>query len=200
MILSGRAGKTREGQASAAEILACFEQEKAHFLRLALIIAGNAESARQAFLMAREAALQGRNPISQQLVHWCKWLTIKAAISRSYDAISSCEPNYSNRQCTHPEHLVQTNDSKLQKHHNFLFRVDPRVVVTSLDVLTRAVLILRTSARASILDCTQRLDLSPNTVLAANCRAMSWLRDMQQKDLLYGGPSLPRRNASSGKI
>jgi len=200
LVLSNRMLEVREGRASAAETLACFEREKARLLRLALMITGNAGSARQAFLNARETALQRSNPFSQQLVEWSKWLTIKAALSRSYDAISSCEPNYGNRQCTHTEHLVQTNDSKLEKHHNFLFRVDPDVIVASLDALTRAVLILRTATRASILDCTQRLDLSANTVLAANCCAMSWLRDMQQRNLLDGRPALPCRIASSGSV
>lgn len=129
--------ETREGRGSAAEILACFEQEKAHFLRLALIITGNDESARQAFLKARETALQRPNPLGQELVEWSKWLTIKAAITKSCDAIPSCEPNYSNRQCTHPEYLVQTNYSKLQKHHNFLFRVDPRVGYLTRRINTR---------------------------------------------------------------
>ena len=187
LMQSSRMREAREGRASTAEILACFKQEKERFLRLALMITGDPESAQQSFIKAREMALQGRNPLGERFTEWRKWLTIEAAISRSCDAISSCAPNYANLQCTHPEHLVQASDSKLQKHHSFLFRIDPSIVIASLDALSRAVLILRTTARASILDCMQRLDPSPNTVLAANCRAMSWVGHMQlrgPKDLL----------------
>jgi len=190
LMQSSRMREARKGHSSAAEILACFEQEKERFLRLALVITGDSESAKQSFLKARETVLQGRSPSCERLAGWSKWLTINFAISRSYDAISSCGPHYSRFQCTHPEHLVQTNDSKLQKQHELLFRMDPRIIVASLDALSRAVLILRTTARASILDCTQQLDLSPNTVMAANCRAMSWLFDMQQRSPVYGKPVL----------
>ena len=36
---------------------------------------------------------------------------------------------------------------------------------------------LRTTSRASILDCTTPLKLSADTVLAANCRAVSWIAE-----------------------
>ena len=171
-----------EEPASVGQILAYFEGEREAFLRLALMITGNADNAKQCLIKAREMALQGRNPLRGRFREWSKWLTIEAALSSSYGAISKCEANYENLQCTHPEHLVQTSDSKLQKYHSFLFRLDTRIIIASLDALSRAVLLLRTTARASILDCTQYLVLSPNTVLAANCCAMTWVRHMQQGD------------------
>ena len=174
--------EAKEDPASVAQILAYFEGERKDFLRLALMITGNAGNAKQCLIKAREMALQGRNPLRGRFAEWRKWLTIEAALSSSYGAISRCEANYENLQCTHPEHLVQTSDSKLQKYHSFLFRIDTRIILASLDALSRAVLILRTTARASILDCTQYLDLSPNTVLAANCCAMTWVHHMQQGD------------------
>ena len=174
--------EAKEGPGSAAKILAYFEGERKDFLRLALMITGNAGDAKQCLIKAREMALQGRNPLRGRFTEWSKWLTIEAALSSSYGAISRCEANYENLQCTHPEHLVQTSDSKLQKYHSFLLRIDTRIIIASLEALSRAVLILRTTARASILDCTQYLDVSPNTVLAANCCAMTWVRHMQQGD------------------
>ena len=152
---------------------------KKNFLRLALMITGNAGNARQCLIKARETAFQGQNPLLGRFTEWIKWLTIEAAaLSTSDGAISRCEVSYENLHCTHPEHLVQTGDSKLQEYHSFLSRIDPRIIIALLDALSRAVLILRTTARASILDCTQSLDLTPNTVLTANCCA----RHIQQGD------------------
>jgi hypothetical protein len=165
-----------------AEILAYFEKERKVLLRLALVITGDAGRARHCFMKARDMALQAPNPFCERFTEWRKVLIIEAALSSSYDAICSCGPDYANLQCIHLEHLVQTADSKLEKYHNFLFRIDPSIIIASLDTLSRAVLILRTTARVSILDCTRRLELSPDTILAANCRAMSWIAHMQQRD------------------
>ena len=178
---STRVREAKEGCAPAAPMLACLDGERKLLLRLALMITGNAEGARQSFIKARDVALQAWYPLRERSTEYCKWLTIEAALSTSYDAICSCRPDYANLECTHPEHLVQTSDSKLEKYHTFLFRIDPSIIIASLDALSRAVLILRITARVSILDCTQRLELPPDTILAANCRAMSWVGHMQRR-------------------
>ena len=58
---------------------------------------------------------------------------------------------------------------------SFLFVIDPGIIIAELDPLARSVLVLRTAIRASIPDCALRLNVSRSTVLAANCRAMTWL-------------------------
>jgi hypothetical protein len=67
--------------------------------------------------------------------------------------------------------------SKLRQSRDLLLHIDPEVVIRELDPLARAVAILRTIGRASILDCILRLRLSLETVLAANCRAMAWFAE-----------------------
>jgi len=79
--------------------------------------------------------------------------------------------------CTHSEHLLNGNHSKLRQFRNLLLHIDPEIVIGELDPLARAVAILRTTGRASILDCILQLRLSLDTVLAANCRAMTWFAE-----------------------
>jgi len=168
---------------SALDILVRFEDEHEALLRLALLIAGDIEAAERSVSKAHKMAIHGASPFPfrEQLTEWVKWMTIKAAIANNLHEIDPCEPKYVNQTCDHSEHLLHGNDSKLQEFHNFLLHVEPQIFIDELDPLARAVAILRTTARASILDCTLRLNLSPDTVLAANCRAMTWIAEKRDR-------------------
>ncbi len=172
--------------ASASEISACFRDQRDLFLRLALLITGNRATAEQSVADACEMAIRGHSPFRSRLMEWAKWVTVKAAISESRDAICSCEPAYKDLHCSHGEHLLPGNSDEGEQPGSFLFRIDPSIIISELDPLARSVLILRTVVKASILDCTLRLNLSSSTVLAANCRAMTWLRDAQLRGVPAG--------------
>jgi hypothetical protein len=104
-------------------------------------------------------------------------MTIEAAITSSLHEIARCEPRYMYLNCTHSEHLLNVNDSKLRHFCNLLLRIDPEIVIRELDPRAGAVAVLRTTGRASILDCILQLRLSLDTVLAANCSAMTWFAE-----------------------
>jgi hypothetical protein len=166
-------------RASTAEILARLEHEHETLSRLAFVITGDIETAERSVSEARELAKNGAHPLPfpKHLTEWVKRVTIEAAITNSLDEIARCESRYVNHNCTHSEHLLNGNDSKLQEFRNFLLQIDPEIVIAELDPLARAVAIMRTTARASILDCILRLQLSLDTVLAANCKAMIWIAE-----------------------
>ena len=161
---------------SSLEILERFRNEHKVLLALALLITGNIRNAEGAVNKARELMTNWVIPFAspEQLTKWVKWVTIKAAVADSLDEIRYYEPRYLNRTCMHAEHLLNGN-SKLQQFHDFLLHLNPAIVIAELDPLARAVAVLRTTSRASFLDCTLPLKLSADTVLAANCRAMSWI-------------------------
>jgi hypothetical protein len=172
--------KIAEGKrASTLENLAQFEDEHEILSRLAFVITGDIGTAERSVSEARELVKNGACPLpfSEQLTQWLKWVTIEAAITNSLHEIARCESRYVNQNCTHSEHLLNGNDSKVREFRNFLLHIDPEIVIAELDPLARAVAILRTTARASILDCILRLKLSLNTVLAANCRAITWFAE-----------------------
>lgn len=177
-----RSPKKRKAEAtrvSTFEILARFEVEHETFSRLAFVITGDMGAAERSVSEARELVTNGAHPFPfrEQLTEWVKWVTIKAAITNSLHEIARCELRYVNQNCMHSEHLLNGNNSKLREFRNFLLQIDPEIVIGELDPLARAVAILRTTARASILDCILRLKLSLDTVLAVNCRAMTWFEE-----------------------
>ena len=170
---------TEAKRASTAEILARLEDEHETLSRLAFVITGDIGVAERSVGEARELVTNGVHPLPfrKQLTEWIEWVTIKAAITNSLQEIARCESRYVNQNCTHAEHLLNGNDSKLREFRNFLLQIDPEIVVAELDPLVRAVAIMRTTALASILDCILRLHLSLDTVLAANCKAMIWIAE-----------------------
>jgi hypothetical protein len=66
---------------------------------------------------------------------------------------------------------------------NRILRADGQRVIAELDPLCRAVLVLRVAIRSSVQDCVIRLNVSRAVVLAADCRAMTWLRDCETTPL-----------------
>ena len=177
-------------RASTFEILAGFEDKREILWRMAFVITGDIEGAERSVSEARELVSNEVYPLPfrEQLTEWVKWMTVKAAITNSLHEIARCESRYVHQNCIHSEHLLNGSDSKLREFRNFLLQIEPEIVVAELDPLARAVAILRTTARASILDCILRLQLSLDTVLAANCRAMDWFAE-KRTELSHKGPS-----------
>jgi hypothetical protein len=103
-----------------------------------------------------------------------------SAVSKTVDAIRTCEPAYKDLRCPHSEHRVQSNDA--ERRMSILLDIDPCIIIAELDPLVRSVLVLRMAIRASIQNCALRLNVSQSAVLAANCRAMTWLCDTQVQD------------------
>ena len=166
-------------RASATDILGCFQDEKDRLFRLAWLITGNEATAERSFIAGREAALHGLAPFREWLFEWAKWVTIKAALSINCDAIRHCESAYDHLHCTHAAHLLSQSVVLSGGKKDLLLHIDPRVIFAELDSLARAVLMLRTAVNASIFDCVRRLGVSHEAVLAANCRAISWLHEVQ---------------------
>jgi len=161
--------------ASAAEIVACFGNQK-HFLeRLAFLITGDQTTAEQSVSDACEITLQGNSPFSDWLLEWAKAATVSAAISLRGGEIRTCEAMFADQRCPHVEHLCQLDDEPRAARLAFILGMDAQKLIAELDPLSRAILVLRTAIRCSIQDCSLRLNVSRAAVIAANCLAMTWL-------------------------
>ena len=173
-------------QASVSEVLAHFRDERAYLSRLALLITGDESTAEHSVVKACEFTVQGHSPFRDWLAEWAKSATITSAISKSADAIRSCEPEYKGLRCSHGEHLALGNDAECDERLSLVLGADPRVVIAELDPLVRAVLVLRVAIRSSVQDCASRLNVSRAAILAANCRAMTWLNNLQLRQTSAG--------------
>ncbi len=187
-----RSPKNRKAEAKRVatfEIRARFRDEHETLSRLEFVITGDIGAAERSVSKAHELITNGVHPlpIRQQLKEWVKFVTITAAITNSLYEIARCESRYVNQDCMHSEHFLNGSDSKLREFRNFVLQTDPEIIIAELDPLARAIAIMRTTARASILDCILRLKLSLDTVLAANCRAMTWFEE-KRTGLGYKAP------------
>ena len=161
--------------ASAAEIVACFRDQRNLLDRLAFLITAYPAKAEQAVAQACEVTLQGNSPFRDWLLEWAKAATITAATSLQGEAIRICEAMYKDRTCSHVEHLGQLNDERRANSLVLILQMDAQKIIAELDPLCRAILTLRIAIRSSIQDCSLRLNVSRSAVIAANCLAMTWL-------------------------
>lgn len=167
--------------ASPAEIAACFEYQRHILGRLAFLITGDNATADQAVVQAYEMTLQRNTPFRDWLFEWAKAATIASAISNATEAIRRCEAKYKDRRCPHAEHLLQGDAEERAASLELILGADIQTVIAELDPLCRAVLVLRAAIRSSIQDCALRLNVSRAAVVAANCRALTWLQERQMK-------------------
>ena len=167
--------------ASPAEIAACFEDQRHILARLAFLIIGDLATADQAVVQACEMTLQRNTPFRDWLFEWAKAATIAGAISNATEAIRRCEGMYKDRRCPHAEHLSQGDAEERAASLELILGTDVQAVIAELDPLCRAVLVLRAAIRSSIQDCALRLNVSRAAVVAANCRALTWLQERQMK-------------------
>jgi DNA-directed RNA polymerase specialized sigma24 family protein len=162
--------------ASPAEVVACFQDQKHVLLRLAFLITGDQATADQAVVEACKTTLRGNSPFRDWLLEWAKAATMASAIAHATEAIRICEAAHTSQRCPHIEHLSQGDAEERAASLGLILVVDTQELLTQLDPLCRAVLILRVAIRSSIQDCALRLNVSRAAVLAANCQALTWLQ------------------------
>ena len=187
---SATAVETRN-HASAAEIIACFQNETKLLDRLAFFITADRTTAEQAVAQACDTTLQGNNPFRNWLLEWAKAATIARAISLQGMAIRACEAMYKERRCPHVDHLCHLDNEGRAASLALILRMDAQKIIAELDPLCRAILVLRIAIRSSIQDCSLRLNVSRAVVLAANCLAMTWLDYQHIKPLEHDHNALP---------
>jgi len=165
-------------RASAVEVMECFREAGPFLSQLALLITGNSASAEQSVVTACQMTAKGYRPFRDWLLEWAKVAAITEAISQCAENISGCEAAYRGQACAHVEHTSLIDAEERAGYLDILLRTDILKMIAELDALSRAVLVLRLATRSSIQDCVLRLNVGRAAVLAANCRAMTWLRDL----------------------
>lgn len=173
---SSTASVDGRNHASPAEILACFQDQRQVLGKLAFLITGDRATAEEAIVAACEVTLRGNSPFHDWLFEWAKAATITSAISQIAVAIRLCGTRYKAWHCDHAEHLSHGDAEARAASLDRIIRADGQRLISELDPLCRAVLVLRVAVRSSIQDCVIRLNVSRAAVMAANCRAMAWLQ------------------------
>ena len=163
--------------ASPAEVVACFHDQRNVLGRLAFLITGDHATADQAVVQACEITLQGNSPFRDWLLEWAKMRPLPVRYHTERRRFASVKP----RTRIDDAHMSSTYRRAMMKNApaslDLILGAVTQKLLTELDPLCRAVLVLRLAIRSSIQDCALRLNVSRAAVLGANCHAMTWLHD-----------------------
>ncbi len=156
---------------SRAEIQDPFADQSQSLHWTALMITGTPEMAERSIIDATALAETSSRDFRDWLVLWAHLATARTALDAVRSSIQETAKRYSDWTCSHHSHepLSWTEIQKLQE-------LDAGKVVQQLDVLARAVLVLRGCHGASFEDCVFLLDVPLQCVVGAYCTALQWYK------------------------
>ncbi len=160
----------------------CSNEENILF-RLAYLITGDEVQAEDSIIAAYDLAEHGETPFRDWRLEWAKCATVRSAIEARLDEIRGCEDRYKNSDRKRPRHRPQVMSHDLPAMTESVLCLDPERVISELDPLARAILVLRGVLRSSVRDCSIQLNVSCESVLAVQHRITKWLTSMRKKQL-----------------
>ena len=176
-------GGTTRFQAHVTSIGSYCNNERDILFRLAYLITGDEVQAEDSVIAAYDLAGQGKTPSRSWLLEWVKCATVKSAIQARLADVRECEDRYKSLDCKQPRHRPQVMRPDLPAVTEWILRLDPEMVITEMDSLARAILVLRGVLGASVRDCSIQLNVSSESVLAVQRRITTWLTTVRKKQL-----------------
>ena len=177
-------GGTTRFQAHVTSIGSYCNNERNILFRLAYLITGDEVQAEDSVIAAYDLAGQGKTPSRGWLLEWVKCATVKSAIQARLADIRESEDRYKSADCQQPRHRPQVMRPDLPAMTESILRLDPEMVITEMDSLARAILVLRGVLGASVRDCSLQLNVSCESVRAVERRVTTWLTTVRKKQLL----------------
>ena len=141
----------------------------------AFMITGSAELTERSIIDATRLGQTRSLDFRDWLVLWAHLATARTAFHAVRSSIHESAKRYANWTCSHSQHepLPWAKVQSLQG-------MKIEVVVQHLDVLARAVLVLRGCHRASFEDCVFLLNVPLQPVVGAYCTALQWCESFAQ--------------------
>src|SRR5208283_3294938 len=143
--------------------------------RLAFLITGDQAQAEDSIIRAYELAEQGEMPFRERQFECANCATVRSAIQSRLADIRECKDLYESSDCKQPKRRPQVIRPELQATTESILHLDPEMVITELDPLARAILVLRGVLRASVRDCSIQFNMSSKSVLAVQGRITAGL-------------------------
>ena len=159
----------------AAEIQDPFADQSESLYWTARMITGTAELAERSVIDATGLDSTRSREFRDWLVLWAHLATCRTALNVLRSSIHETARRYAGWTCSHKDHepLSWVEIRRLQE-------LDAGKVVQQLDVLARAVLVLRGCHRASFEDCVLLLDVPLQSAIGAYCTALEWYKAFSQ--------------------
>ena len=175
-------GGTTRSQAHATHIGSYCSNEGNILFRLAYLITADEVQAEDSVIAAYDLAGQGKTPFRDRL-EWAECATVRSAIQARLADIRECEDRYNGSDYKRSTHRPQVMKPDLPAMTESILHLDPEMVIAELDSLARAILVLRGVLSASVRDCSIQLNVSSESVLAAQRRITTWLTTVRKKQL-----------------
>jgi len=156
---------------STAEIQDPFADQRASLHWTALLITGNAALAEQSVIDASRLGETRSCAYRDWLVLWAHLATARTALDAVRPSIQQVAKQYDGCSCRHSSH-----DPLSPAEARALQELDTGAFVQQLDVLARAVLLLRGCHGASFEDCVFLLNVPLPSAVGAYCKALQWFR------------------------
>jgi hypothetical protein len=155
------------------------------------MITGNAELAEQSVIDATRLAGTTSPAYRDWLVLWAHLATARTALNAARSAIQEAAKRYPDLNCSHHGHepLSLAETRTLQE-------LDANAVVQQLDVLARAVLLLRGCHGASFDDCVFLLNVPLQAAVGSYCKALQWFKAFTKPAESLRHEYLPLRRSS----
>jgi len=152
------------------ELTATFVTEHDHLYWISLVITGDPALATNCLVDASRLSSTRTGVFRDWLVTWSRYATARIAVSSMRDAIAASAQRYASASCTHSNHELFSSEQI-----EFVRQLDPALLFTELDPITRSILILRGCQAVSIGDCALLLQISRKCVIGAYCNATRWV-------------------------
>jgi hypothetical protein len=164
----------RAPQATPDDIRSAFTRDFDFLYWVALVITGDSILAKRSLVRASELSGNERPLFRDWLLHWARTATAQRAIGEVQGHIVSAGARYLNATCSHRTHEL-LNEEQIDS----LGRIEPFSIISELDPLARAALVLRGIQHCSILDCAISLNTPAKCVLSAYCHALNWIGERE---------------------
>ena len=160
---------------STPEIQDPFADQSQSLYWTALMITGTTEISERSIIDATGLAETTSREFRDWLVLWAHLATARSALNAVRSSIQEAAKRYADWTCSHHGHepLPWGDIRRLQG-------VDANKVVQQLDVLARAVLVLRGCHAASFDDCVLLLDVPLQSAVGAYCTALEWYKALTE--------------------
>jgi DNA-directed RNA polymerase specialized sigma24 family protein len=180
--------ESRSGFASYEEVRKVFREFRGELEWLAYFITGDQDVAAACVVDARGFS-ESHNPVFEEwLLHWARYATIRSTIDTVRSRIQQLSRRYAQPACVHGTHEPLSADLL------GLFVEESDILVSRLNVISRAALVICGIEKHSIRDAALLLGVNSACVRAAYCAGLQLLDVLQREQFRQDNQYAPACN------
>jgi DNA-directed RNA polymerase specialized sigma24 family protein len=155
--------------ASCEDVHRVFKEFRAELEWLAYFITGDQDAAAACVVDAGGLSQSHHHVFEEWLLHWARYATIRLALRSQKPRIDQLSNSYAQSTCVHEKHDLLSADLVE------LLMIEAGTLVSRLDVISRAVLVICGIEKHSVSEAALLLGVSSACVRAAYCRGLQSL-------------------------